>query len=195
VSNEENFVSSENPYKPPQVTDPIVQPQQLEKDGIWRQGSLLVMRKDAVLPDRCIKSNVATDRKLKRSLNWHPSWVFLTILISLCVYIVIALILSKKATIRIGLSDEWFAKRSRAILIGWGSVLASIGMLISGGAMIEQNDAFGILILAGVVLFLFGAIYGLIRARMISPTKIDDAYVWIKGANAEYLASFPIWPG
>ena len=113
----------------------------------------------------------------------------------ICVYIIIALILSKKATILIGLSDEWFAKRVRAILIGWGSVFASIAMVIGGGFMVDQNEAFGILIIAGIVLFLFGAIYGLVAARMVSPTKIDDAYVWIKGANAEYLASFPIWPG
>jgi hypothetical protein len=188
-------LSSDNPYKPPQVTDPIFKPQELDKDGIWQQGSLLVMRKDAVLPDRCIKSNVPTDRKPKRALTWHPTWVFLTILISLCVYIVIALILSKKATIRIGLSDKWFSKRVRAILIGWGSVLTSIGLVVGGIAMVDQNGAFGILIIVGIVLFLFGAIYGLMAARMITPTKIDDAYVWIKGANAEYLASFPVWPG
>ncbi len=71
---------SDNPYQPPQVADPILKPQELDKGGIWRQGSLLVMRKDAVLPDRCIKSNVLTDRKLKRSLNWHHPAIFLSIL-------------------------------------------------------------------------------------------------------------------
>ena len=68
-------MSSENPYKPPQVADPMFKPQQLDQGGIWRQGSLLVMRKDAVLPDRCIRSNVSTDRKLKRRLNWHHSGI------------------------------------------------------------------------------------------------------------------------
>jgi hypothetical protein len=188
-------VSSDNPYQPPQVADPILKPQELDKSGIWRQGSLLVMRKDAALPDRCIKSNVLTDRKLKRSLNWHHPAIFLSILISICIYIILALILSKKATIYIGLSDEWFAKRGRAMMIGWGSVLASIAMVIVGAAMVDRNGAFGILIIAGLVLFLFGAIYGLVASRMVSPTKIDDAYVWLKGANAEYLASFPAWPG
>lgn len=185
----------ENPYQPPQVTDPILKPQQFDEGGLWRQGKLLVMRKDAILPNRCVKSNVPTDRKLKRNLSWHHPAIFLTVLISLCIYVVLALILSKKATIHIGLSDEWFGKRSRAILIGWGSVFASIAMVIAGIALVDQNDYFGILIVAGFALFLFGAIFGLTCSRMVAPTKIDDAYVWLKGVNAEYLATLPVWPG
>jgi len=195
VSNDNPFLSNHNPYRPPQVTDPIFKAQEVEKHGIWQQGSLLVMRKDAVLPDRCVKSNVVAERKLKRSLSWHHPAIFLSILISLCVYIILALILSKKAVIYIGLSDEWFAKRRRAIIIGWGSVLASIAMVIVGIAMVDRNDAFGILIFAGFVVFLFGAIYGLVASRMVSPSKIDDNYVWLKGVNKEYLAMLPVWPG
>lgn len=188
-------MSSENPYQPPQATDPILKAYEADSDGIWRQGKLLVMRKNAVLPDRCVKSNVPSNRKLKRKLNWHHPAIFLSILISLCVYIILAMILSKKATIHIGLSDKWFGKRSRAIMIGWGSVLASIAMIVGGIAMIEQSDAFGILIAAGVLVFLVGAIYGLVAARMVTPTKIDDTFVWLKGVNAEYLDQLPVWPG
>ncbi len=188
-------MSSDNPYQPPQHNDPLLKPSAGEEAGIWRQGKLLVMRKTAVLPDRCVKSNVPTQRKLKRNLTWHHPAIFLSILISLCIYIILALILSKKATINIGLSDPWFAKRRRAIIIGWGTVLASIAMVIGGIAMVDQNDAFGILILAGVVVFIGGAIYGLVGARMVSPTKIDDNFVWLKGVHPDYLAEYPIWPG
>lgn len=167
----------------------------MDEDGIWQQGSLLVMRKTAVLPPRCVKSNVPTDRTLKRSLSWHHPAIFLSILISLCIYIILALILSKKAVIHIGLSDVWFARRRRAIMIGWGAVLASIAMVIGGAALIDQNGSFGILIIAGIFVFLFGAIYGLVASRMVSPTKIDDTYVWLKGVNKEYLALLPVWPG
>ena len=74
-------------------------------------------------------------------------------------------------------------------------IKASIGLVVGGIALSDQHDAFGILILVGMALFLFGAIYGLVAARMVSPTKIDDHYVWLKGAHPEYLASFPVWPG
>ena len=188
-------MSYENPYQPPKVTDPMLKPQMLNESGIWRQGSLLVMRKTAVLPDRCVKSNEPTDRKLKRSLNWHHPAIFLTILISLCIYIILALVLSKKAVIHIGLSDEWFAKRAQAMMIAWGLIVASIAMFVGGIALVDRNEAFGFLIAVGIVLFLGAAIYGLVASRMVAPTKIDDTYVWLKGVNTEYLASLPEWPG
>jgi len=185
-------MSSDNPYQPPQVMDPIQKPHAGDAEGIWRQGNLLVMRKGAVLPDRCVKSNVATQRKLKRSLSWHHPAIFLSIIISLCVYVILAVILSKKAVIHIGLSDEWFGKRSRAIIVGWCSVLLAAVMVIAGIALVDRNDYFAILIVIGVVVFLIGAIFGLTASRMVSPTRIDDTYVWLKGVNPEYLATLPV---
>jgi uncharacterized membrane protein len=158
-------------------------------------GKTVGQRKTAVLPDRCVKSNVPTSRKLKRKLNWHHPAIFLSILISLCIYIILAMIFSKKATIHIGLSDEWFAKRVRAIMIGWGSVLSSIAIIVIGIVLVDKNDAFAILILVGVLEFLVGAIYGMVASRMVSPSRIDDTFVWLKGVNTEYLDELPVWPG
>jgi hypothetical protein len=40
--------------------------------GTWREGKTLVMWKEAVLPDRCIRCNApANGRRLIRKLNWH----------------------------------------------------------------------------------------------------------------------------
>ena len=58
----------------------------------------------------------------------HPA-ISLTIVAGELIYVILALMLSKKATILIGLSDRWFAKRRRAMLIGWGMVLASLVMI------------------------------------------------------------------
>ena len=42
-------------------------------EGIWRSGNLLVMRKGAQLPDRCVKTNQpAYGKRLKLLLQWHP---------------------------------------------------------------------------------------------------------------------------
>ena len=39
-----------------------------------------------------------------------------------------------------------------------------------------------------------GAIYGLIAARLVTPTRIDDHFVWLRGACGEYLSELPEWP-
>jgi hypothetical protein len=186
--------ASENPYAPP-LTSPIVYEAQIVEDvGLWRKGRVLVMRKGVQLPARCVKSNVPAERRLKRSLYWHHPTIYLSILISILIYVILALILRKSATIYIGLSDEWFAKRHRAMLVGWLLFLASIAMLVAGIGMQDQSDAFPWLIAASPLVFLFGAIYGLLGARMVTAVRISDEYVWLKGVHPDFLADLPEWP-
>jgi hypothetical protein len=184
----------DNPYKPPQVADAIVDAAVAEHYGLWRKGNTLVMHKNVELPNRCVKSNAPATRRLKRSLSWHHPAIFLSILISLLVYIILALILRKTAIIYIGLSDEWFARRRRAIVVGWLSALSGIALTVIGIASVDRNEVLGWLILVGIFLFLFGLIWGLVRARMVSPVRISDQYVWLKGVHPEFLADLPQWP-
>jgi hypothetical protein len=186
--------SSENPYASPLTTPTVYDAQIPEELALWRKGSQLVMRKTAPLPARCVKSNAPTDRRLKRSLYWHHPAIYFSILISILIYAVLALILRKSATIYIGLSDEWFAKRHRAMLVGWLLFLASIAMIVAGIAMLDQSDAFPWLIAASPLVFLFGAIYGHLGARMVVAVRISDEYVWLKGIHPSFLADLPEWP-
>jgi hypothetical protein len=39
------------------------------------------------------------------------------------------------------------------------------------------------------------AIYGSLTIRVVTPTKIDEHFVWIKGADTSYLQEFPDWTG
>ena len=187
-----------NPYTPPQIPSiPPPLPDGYTPDGVWRQGKLLVMHKQAILPDRCVKSNQpAEGRRLKRSMSWHHPAIFLAICAGILVYIILALVLSKRATIYIGLSEEWFARRRRAIIIGWIVVLASVGMFVTAGVYSDRlgEEIVAPLILAGVATFFAGAIYGLVAARMVAPTKITSEHIWIKGVQPEYLATLPECP-
>ena len=51
------------------------------------------------------------------------------------------------------------------------------------------------LLIGGMLVFLGGALYGLLAARMVSPRKIDNDFIWVKGVCPEYLAELPPWPG
>ena len=69
--------------------------------GGWRDGDLLVISEGAKLPDRCVKCNQpAEGYLLQRKLNWHePTW-YLLVIISPLLYIIVALIIRKKAIVR-----------------------------------------------------------------------------------------------
>jgi hypothetical protein len=68
-----------NDQWPPAVDDALV-------NAIFRKNKLLVMNKRARLPDRCVKTNLPTTRRLKRNLAWHHPAIYFTILISLWPY-------------------------------------------------------------------------------------------------------------
>ena len=92
------------------------------------------------------------------------------------------------------LSDEWFAKRHRAMFIGWFLVLAGIGMAVAGVATVDRSGAFPWMLVASPLVFLGGAIYGLLAARMVAAKRISDDYVWLKGVHPSFLADLPQWP-
>ena len=151
------------------------------------------MEQNAELPDRCVKSNVPTQRKLKRRLSWHDPMIFLAICAGLLIYVILALILRKTATVYIGLSDEWFAKRKRGIIIGWSIVAIAVGMIVVGFNLPDRSPAAGPLIFFGFITILMGGIIGLLMARMVSPKKITDTHVWLSGCCPEFLEGLPTW--
>src|SRR5690349_19000028 len=96
-----------NPYAAPQVVNAEVVPGPTPVQGfpgLWRQGNVLVMHKQAPLPPICLKSGLPATQWLRRNLQWHEPWLALTILAGVLVYVIIALIMTKRATILIGLT-------------------------------------------------------------------------------------------
>jgi len=157
---------------------------------IWRKDSLLVMTKEALLPHRCIKCNAPADEQLKRKLTWHHPALYLLALASLLIYVVVAMVVRKTATVNVGLCEDHAAARRRNLAITW-----TLGLLCIGGfaaAIMFEDGTFALL---GIFLLLATAIYGIVTLRVVVPTKIDDYFVWMKGINGNYLQEFPEWRG
>lgn len=155
---------------------------------IWRSKSFLIMTKQAPLPDRCVKCNAPTPNTLKRNLRWHHPALYILIIGGFLFYVILALVLSKSATIHVGLCETHAAARKRDILITWIVVLLSFACFHFAAATEAMS-----LLFVGLLLFLGGVIYGIVKARIVAPQKIDDHYVWLAGVNSNYLEQFPEW--
>ncbi len=167
--------------------------------NLYRLDDLLVFDKNAVLPDElCLKSTTKASGKLRRNLTWHHPAVFLALLANILIYALLAIVLSKKATIYIGLSDEWFAKRRRRIAIAWAAILLSLGTLIGGVVVISSpagdDDVGAALMISGFFGFLAAALYGLLAPRLVSPKKITDSHVYPRRVHPDFLARLKHWP-
>jgi hypothetical protein len=164
---------------------------------IWRDGKLLVMRKGAELPYRCIKTNAPADVWLKRELSWAPWWVLALLLMSLPIGLIAYLLAGKRARIRVGLCERRRAARVRAIWIAWLLALLGIGLMICGGVFADQQPNLPLVYLfpAGFLSLLVGLLMGATLPHVVRAAKITDDYVWLKGAHPDYLAALPEFLG
>ena len=153
---------------------------------IWRSQSALVMAKHAQLPPRCVKCNAPTRQTLKRNLRWHHPALYILIFVGVLLYVICSMVVSKSATIHVGLCDTHLAARKRDIIITCFVVFLSIGSFFVAGAMEDMTFVF-----VGSIGFLVGVIYGVVRTKVVAPQKIDDRYVWLTGVDASYLRQFP----
>ena len=189
-----------NPYAAPQFAgeySPQIPPKPGAFPGLWRQGNVLVMHKQAPLPPICLKSGLPATKWLRRNLQWHEPWLAITILAGVLVYVIIALIMTKRATLMIGLTDEWAARRRTRMMIALGIVLASFAIGAAGFVLGNRgwgNEGWFSLIAMGVFTLLGGAIYGQFACRLIWPQRITDQYVWLKGVHPSILDQLPVWP-
>jgi len=158
--------------------------------GVWRRQSKLVMSRDAQLPPRCVKCNVPTHLRLKRRLTWHHPLIYILVIVGLLIYLIVAMIVRKAATVEIGLCHEHLAKRRRDLWI-------SIGLLIAGllGFALAIAYSDGTYLFVGFLALIASLIYGIVVVRIVAPTRIDNDFVWLTGVNKQYLNELPAWPG
>lgn len=162
--------------------------------GVWRDGGLMVMCKDAELPARCVKTNEPTDRWLRRQLYWHsPVLYFLILFPGLLIYVIIALIVRKSADIRVGVSPQAISHRRWGIATAWLSFLIGVFLVIFGLANDKPGNSLWIVSIVGLIGGLIGIITGVVMSRVVAATKITDEHVWLKGIHPEYLATLPNW--
>lgn len=158
---------------------------------IWRYKKQLVTRLNPVLPARCVKCNAPTeDPQKKRNLYWHSPLVYLALLVNVIVYIIIAMIVRKRSTALVSICREHRVQRRNAIIISWLLVVLGIVAII-GGAVNENGWIIGL----GVVMFLGGTIFGIVKGRLVYPVKMDKERVWIGGCGKKFLDEFPEWTG
>ncbi|MCA9265224.1 MAG: hypothetical protein KDA60_15290 [Planctomycetales bacterium] len=184
-----------NPYEAP-LTEAAVLPEVVKPgECVWRDQNRIVMLRGAELPERCWKSNEEGDLvSLKRQLHWHNPWLYLLILASLLIYVVCAIVVTKRATISIWLTREWQRRRRRRIIVAWLIVLLSFIAFAAGVIDTTKRPLAEILIVGSAVGFLTGVIYGMVGARMVTATKITKTHIWLKGAHPDYVASLPEYP-
>jgi hypothetical protein len=165
---------------------PMLEPVPADQQVVWRDGKVLVARKLLVLPPLCIKCNgPAEGEPLRRRLRWHHPGFYLLIPAGLLLYAIVATVLQQHGTIALSLCAK---HRQRRLLIG----LSAAGLAVGGLAMLiltahlQQTW----LALTSIGIFLGGIVLG-VSNQVVTPKKIDEHFVWVRGCCEPFLANFP----
>lgn len=192
-----------NPYAPPTVDTVAALPVTASSSqDIWRDGRDLVMHKNARLPSVCVKSGVPIEgRGIVRKMSWHTPWLALLFLlgaIGALIYVVLALVLSKKATIEIPLSSEEKSRRNTRLLIWWiiglGAIALMVGCFVALINVRNNGAVFGLCLFGSFISMLAALLGGQSAARILRPTKITDTHVWLRGVHPLILGQLSSVP-
>jgi len=154
--------------------------------GYWRDGKRVVLDRNAVLPDRCIKCNEpANGYRRMVKLSYVPTsrelmfgaWAYLS---------------AKRAQIEIGLCERH--RRSRAVTVALSSLAAILASIIVFTQVRATDVTLPLLATAGLIGGVVGLIYAAVGTRLVRATQITDTHVWLKGAGEPFLASLPDAP-
>jgi hypothetical protein len=166
--------------------------------GLFRDGNLLVVYRKARFPDRCIKSNEPTTRRLRRVLSWHLPVLYLLMIVPVF-YVTVALFVGKKAELHVPLSDRFIARRRSNSLFVVFLLLVGFVAFGCGITMISSSEpqtfvVAGSLMLVGPSLWLIASLWGIIGCRVISAKYIDDRFSKVAGVCPQFLENLPEWP-
>ncbi len=156
------------------------------KDAVWRDGRLLVMDKEAKLPDRCIKCNQPAAHRIRQRLYWHSPFLYLLILLNLIVYVIVATIVRKNAVVSLPLCATHRSKRRKGIALAWLLFFASpvLFVLAIRG---EPGTLSGVLAVLSSVTFLTCLVLAVVFSQTVVANRIDKTHLWLKRVSPTFL--------
>jgi hypothetical protein len=80
-------------------------------------------------------------------------------------------------------------RRRLGLTLGWGGFILGLVSIFTGMAM-PQGTLLGL----GFLLLFSAALVGIIVARIVYASKINESHVWLKGCGTEFLDSLPPLP-
>lgn len=185
-------MAARNPYAPSSASLKVGE-SPAGGEGIWRDGKKIIVAHGCSFPSRCVKCNEPSVEPQKvRKVYWHHPALYILFIFYLIIYIIVALIVRKKAEINPGLCEKHLRKRHVWLAIGWiGSLVSLFGFPMIVDATGASGDEVAGATALGFFLFLLVLVVSMANARILYPRRIDDRYARLQGAGESFLASLP----
>ena len=164
---------------------------------IWRDGKRLVVICNGAFPDRCIHCNDAAHGfGVKRTYSWHHPSIYILIFLMPLLYIVVAIIVSKRFKAHVPLCERHRKRRAMGILICTAVLVAGLGCFFRGAAVLMSGDSNGNWIVYASIFVIFCDVIAAVRVTgLLLQMRVTKTHAFFRGAGAAFLESLPKWPG
>ncbi len=92
------------------------------------------------LPFICMRCGAPATMVKRKSLAWHPPWVYVLIPAGVLPFVIVAMVLTKRMRLQIPLCDAHKSNWLVRALIIWGSFVVFLGMIVLIGAVLFALD-------------------------------------------------------
>jgi hypothetical protein len=150
----------------------------------------------SLLPDVCVVCGAPATTRKARNFSWHPGWVWVLILINLIVVLIVALILTKRMSVRLPVCDQhegYWRRRT------WFYTLPTLAILLLGiGALVYlwsqppgvKDELTGWLCGGSLVLLVaWIVVAAIVQATGIRATEITDRTMTLAGLHEEFVGA------
>ena len=184
-----------NPYAPPESEVEYLP----DQGDVWRKGKLLLMRKGAQLPGRCIHCNEKAALSKPRRILYLNIWIQIPLLILFVVFNFLALIpilivmavFRKSARIQIPLCEKHRKRRMIITLVTVAMLFLSVGLSVLA---VRSNGYHEPYFVIGLVAFVLAFLLAFVRGQLLRAKKIDTDMLTLKGAKPPFLDSLAEYP-
>jgi len=193
LSNYCHLCGAMNGYMPDGATGPM------SRAGLWRQGDLLVKHKDAVLPARCVKTNLPVERFVLCQFTANQSPLFVLLMLLLCVFggavgLIVLIVLyftQKRMNVSIPLSSYVLTAYRRGTLSGVTVVAGSCAFFALAKLMEGVPEILILFIALGALGVLTGMVNLYLYGSYLRVKKIVKDCIFLKGVCPEFLSELP----
>jgi hypothetical protein len=155
---------------------------------IERHGYRFKIWRGTELPPVCVRCGApAREKPWKRSFYWHEPALYLTILLGVLVYVIIAVVVRKRIDLDVPMCEAHWRRRALLRKVSYGMLALAVGLVVLAfsvrGEAAPGFACLGSFVTGVAALFVHGA-----ADRSIQPKRITDDYAEFAGASPQFLA-------
>lgn len=186
-----------NPYAPPPLIaapDSSLLDELYAQQGTWRDGRLVVVTHESVLPFYCIKTGEPAAGIEWVKVRWYPAWAVFVFILGPLAFVPLLFIPTRKMELAVPVGAQLMRARARRKWLARAYLLTmSIAVACFITAVLYQSGAwFGVFVATFFAAIAMALLLGRSALRV---KRVDARFAWLAGAGENFLAILPPWPG